>query len=306
MNKLVDQYIEQFKAGWFGNTEKTYRLQLGLFISYLKSQKLDLGTFTIEEASKWILHQKQTGQRHKSINERVAIARRFLHFCMRRSVIQTNVLAVKQDLPRLKEQKSRRVPFTQEQYLTVVKEAMDADRYPSWALSMIHIAWHTGLRLGDVSLLEWRKNIYFTQKWIKVWPTKKINVDEMLIIPMEMDLFSHLLALYNNREEDRDEVLPRAHYLYRMENYVLDDTFRKIFHTAGLPDHTFHSFRHGFVTRLINAAVHPIVIASMTGQTIKQIEDYAHVSVEAKLRALNQASANPEMRVSEGTNASEF
>jgi site-specific recombinase XerD len=79
--------------------------------------------------------------------------------------------------------------------------------------------------------------------------------------------------------------------------YIVDGTrksmvaqFRSLCKGVGIP-HSFHAFRHAFVTRLVNAGVDPLIIGSMTGQSREQIQAYAHVSNEAKCSALAKARA---------------
>lgn len=89
-----------------------------------------------------------------------------------------------------------------------------------------------------------------------------------------------------NLEPDRQFVLPVMHEIYEHSRPVLPMEFRVICDAAGLPEHSFHSYRHGFVSRLLNQGVGHLVIASMTGHSLEQIETYAHVSADAKRAAL--------------------
>lgn len=109
---------------------------------------------------------------------------------------------------------------------------------------------------------------------------------------MERELYDHLLELHNKRKVESPFVLPLMCAIYTGPfTQVLVGQFRHICDDAGLKEHSFHSFRHGFVSRLVNAGVDPITIGSMTGQTIEQIQEYSHVSPQAKVNALAQSRA---------------
>lgn len=304
MKKLLASYIEHFRAGWFGGTEKVYTLQFGRFITYFAGK--ELASLTVADMATWINHMAKVEKlRTKTVKERIKIVRHVLDFAVRQKVIAKNPLKEKADLPRLKNQKIYRVPFTHSEYLQVLAEAQNAQKHAGWWMTAIMIGWHTGIRVGDVAGLEWQENIIFGKEWIKVWPKKKANVEECLTIPMDPELFSHLLALRNNRdaEEQRPFVLPRMNYLYHQEPREVDRGFRKICDAVGLHEHTFHSFRHGFVSRMLNADVNYLIIQSLTGQSLSQIKAYAHISIEAKISALNKSTTQTE---TSGASAEQF
>lgn len=286
MKKLIEDYVAHFKAGWFGGTEKVYRLQFGRFARHFAGK--ELASITVPDVATWIHHMlKEEKLRAKTVKERIKITRYVLDFAVRQKVIQSNPLNNKKDLPKIKCQKVERVPFIHSEYLRVAEEARNAQKYHSWWVTAITIGWHTGIRVSDVASLEWEKNVIFGKQWLKVWPKKKANVEECLTIPMDLDLFNHLLALYNNREDDRPHVLPQMYFQYYQEPREIDRTFRKICDAVGLHEHTFHSLRHGFVSRLLNNGVDCLIISSLTGQSLSQIKAYAHVSIEAKIAALH-------------------
>jgi integrase len=304
MKKLLEDYVAHFRAGWYGGTEKFYRLQFGRFSRYFAGK--ELSEITTRDCADWIHHMLKVEQlRSKTAKERAKIAKHVLNFAVRQKLLAVNPLNNKADLPRIRNQKVYRMPFTHSEYLQVLVEAQNAQKHAGWWVTAITIGWHTGIRVGDVACLEWQENIIFGKEWMKVWPKKKANVEECLTIPMDPELFSHLLALYNNRDADeqRPFVLPRMNYLYHQEPREVDRGFRKICDAVGLHEHTFHSFRHGFVSRMLNADVNYLIIQSLTGQSLSQIKAYAHISIEAKISALNKSTNQPE---TSGASAEQF
>lgn len=287
MKNLIEDYLQRHRASYWGNTERGYRSQAGQFAKHFAGRKLE--SITVADIADWANAMRKSGIRVSTLKQRVKIAKYLLDFAVTEKLIPSNPIR-SPGLPRFKEQKVDRVPFTEEEFRRAYSESLNADRYPAWAGGAIMVGWHTGIRISDVADLEWQKCIGFSERLVRVWPNKKANVEEKLIIPMSDELFNYLLAAYNNREDERPHVFPRLEYLYREESQRVREAFRKIFDTVGLPDHSFHSFRHGFVTRLLNNQVDAIIIASMTGHTLQQVLAYSHVSISAKINALNKGN----------------
>lgn len=294
MKKLIDNFIAHHRAGYFGNTEKIYREQAGKFSAHFAGK--ELSSLTTADMADWIHHMmKEDHLRSNTVKLRVGVARKLLNFAVRKKLIAANPL-LSEDLPLIKHQKPDRVPFTRDQYETVLEASRNASEHPAWIQSALMIGWHIGARVSDIARLEWQKCIQFTAKTVTIWPKKKQNVDEKLIIPMDDELFGHLVALYNNRKSESIYVLPKMQRLYQDTPREIDRAYRKLCDSVGLTGHSSHSMRHGFVSRLLNSGTDAIIVSSLTGQTLKQIQTYAHVSVEAKINALNQSKPEQPVR----------
>jgi integrase len=193
---------------------------------------------------------------------------------------------------------TRRVVFTYEEYQKVLEgmvHRMATDTFAMW-LGACSIAFWTGMRMGDVASIQWSEPKDGRGTWVNMidqiiiaHPMKRRRVNQMIEIPIEPQLYDELQRLSAERRPDTNFILPMMNFLYRTSRGALCGQFSDSCERAGLPNHTFHSFRHGFVTRLINAGVHPVIIGSMTGQGIKMIQHYSHVDGKARTVALATA-----------------
>jgi integrase len=195
-----------------------------------------------------------------------------------------------------------RPPVTWDQYNRIMN-VLEVGQFKDYWPAACTIGFFTGLRIGDIACLRWEvdehgrgSRVSFDDELIVVWPMKLSHMRQRLEIPMEIELYEMLLAIKNaNRFPTSPYVMPMMHGRYLTPGRELRREFRKICDTAGLHEHSFHCFRHGFVTRLINAGVDPLTIKSMTGQNLQQIQEYAHISTKAKFNAL-AASRNAMLR----------
>lgn len=156
---------------------------------------------------------------------------------------------------------------------------------------VFEMAYRTGLRQGDIMTMRWT-SVDFDRRVLVVTPSKTRRLNKRVVIPMDDTLYALLLEHkakpYNNYGEHVC-VLPEAEWYYHDNIVRVKYQFDSIMRRLGYEQFTFHSYRHGFVSRLVNSGVSPIVISSITGHCLEEIQTYAHVSVDAQRNALTQA-----------------
>lgn len=201
-------------------------------------------------------------------------------------------------LPKVHSRPEEREFFDFQQFQLVLNYVTERKLY--WR-SACFVAYYTGLRCVDVAHLRWQplpdnkgNYIDFENEVIVAWPEKRSQLGQKVSIPMERELYDHLLELWSKRGTGEqylasEYAIPWFHGVYLGKRREMLKEFKDLCKRAGLPRHSFHSFRHGFVTRLLNAGVDPIIIGAMTGQSPETIRIYAHVSTEAKVNALDLA-----------------
>ena len=173
----------------------------------------------------------------------------------------------------------------------VTQEDVDkllAARWPasqSFFPLLIRLAWATGLRLADCCLLQW-SSVNLGAAVLTVCPQKKARYGERLEIPIPPELVEALCALRPSEPKDGQHVQPLAAYEYRCHLPNLSRTFTRVAARVGV-NKSFHGLRHGVVSRLIEHDTHLAVIRSITGHSLKILEGYCHVAVEAKRLALS-------------------
>lgn len=199
-------------------------------------------------------------------------------------------------LPRMPEHTTpRRLAFTHAQYEKVIMfiNATKDEEEALWWSATCHIGYWTGMRLSDVVSIRWEEPpdgeigtwLDLVEERIVCHPVKKRPRRERLEIPIEPELYEVLMRISVLRE-DSPFIFNMMRLVHKYAPWEASRRYHALFRKAGLPNHTFHCFRHAFVTRMINCGVNPIIIASMTGQTLLQIQQYSHVSHEAKSVAL--------------------
>lgn len=184
-----------------------------------------------------------------------------------------------------------RLPITYSQYQRLLSQAVGCKYFfPDWVRVACFLGWHAGLSVRDISFLEW-SFIDFADAAINIpgLPPRQI--------PLEYELWEVLQILYEQREGQSPFVLPLMH-----GSFIADRTnricrmFSRLFKNARLPEYNFQSFRHGFVVRLLEVGTDSLLIASMTGLSLKQIQKYEDgtpkiqsMTLYAKRKALHAA-----------------
>ena len=153
---------------------------------------------------------------------------------------------VKVDLSKLdhnQKEKTQRVPFTQEEY-----EALLASDPPYFMRHAINLGWWTGLRISDISKLEWDS---WSHSHLTVWTEKQ---DKRVNLPIGNPLIGggELLDLVATITPNNS-----IYCFPEWAEYIGDPKKRSRFsvyfgrHLArtGITGKSFHCFRHSFVSR---------------------------------------------------------
>jgi integrase/recombinase XerC len=218
----------------------------------------------------------------------------FFRWLVQNGVIEKSPL---DNFPKIREADVYKTPFLWEEFQQLLDVApfIAARNSINWRHAIL-VGWHTGLRLSDCALLKWSEVDMISDE-INVRPHKMWHVRRQVGIPIEPSLRTHLMGLLPEGlllPATDDYVDPWFAEMYRRRPDTLCHQFRVMCDRLALHRHSFHSLRHGFVTRLINAGVEATVISSMTGQSLETIQDYAHVSVAARREALERSRRHQE------------
>lgn len=163
-----------------------------------------------------------------------------------------------------------------------------------WQLITL-LAYHTGQRLGDLACLTWG-NVDLTNQTITLTPRKTKRFGKQVSIPIPPFLATRLSQWRMSYPKECSGLVlfPTFCKSYgSFQHRWLSAAFIEYCTKAGL-SLSFHCLRHSFVSRLANNGTPPMVIASMTGHSLKQIMSYAHIGMDAKRKALYNESAEGE------------
>ena len=192
-------------------------------------------------------------------------------------------------LPRRKLKTHVRRALTAEEVGKVVAAASGELR------TLIAVGAYTGLRLGDCARLKW-ENVDFGGRRIEVTTSKtKARVTIPLLPPLE----AVLREAGGGDGKRTGFVAPSIEAAYRADKGGVSKRVVRLFRSCGietsfrpegggraLPDCGFHSLRHSFVSRAVEAGVPPPMVQAIVGHSgAEMTEHYTHVSSEAVLAA---------------------
>jgi len=158
---------------------------------------------------------------------------------------------------------------------------------------LLDLLWETGLRISDAAMLKWDQ-IDMENRLIRFIPFKTRRTGKEVELPFRQQLYDWFIKI----KAEHIPVLATGHVVpqlargYLKEDGYLPYNFNKHLRKKGIRGLSCHSFRHGFITRLLERGVVPQVVASMAGITMKHLEHYIHISYNTKVKALERG-ANP-------------
>jgi len=229
------------------------------------------------------------------------------HVCVLREICRT--LAEKagslddpwQGVRLLSDDSHSRREFTLDELERLLTAARKEDLASEWELVFM-IGIYTGLRLGDCCTLEW-SSVNLERKVIQVIPrkTRKHAHGRPVTIPVHPALYASLRSV----EPRQRYVLPQLAEWYQKAKWHVSDGLSRIFKAAGIvtsvkiegrryrvPEATFHSLRHTFVSLAANAGVPLPVVQSIVGHTSTAMtRHYYHETEEVLWRAVEAIPA---------------
>jgi integrase len=159
---------------------------------------------------------------------------------------------------------------------------------------LILIGLRTGLRMGDAVRLDW---LAFADGSVAL-KTRKTGAP--VCIPAEK---LHVELSEGRKHPRRGAILPHLAATYRRDPAAISSGVREIFERAGIKtqakekgwararaEASFHSLRHTFVTRAIEAGVPAEIVRALVGHSrATTTEIYTHISNGAVLEAFSRA-----------------
>ena len=193
------------------------------------------------------------------------------------------------DLPRKRLDTHVRRALTREEIAKAVEEAQGEWR------ALILIGARTGLRLGDACRLRWSD---FGADGVLRITTHKTGA--AVALP-GAELLAELRATV---DAEGELITPTLAALYARDDSAVSKGVRRILERAGIatrahgerwgrarPEASFHSLRHAFVTRAIEAGVAAPIVRALVGHNTAAMTDrYTHVGEAAILEAFTRAA----------------
>ena len=187
---------------------------------------------------------------------------------------------------RLLPEPSRRI-----RYLSDDEEQRLLAALPDHLAEVARFALATGLRMANITGLEWRQvDLGRRQTWI--WPDQS-KTRQAIAVPLNEDAVTVLRRQWGQHP---DRVFTHAGQPFTQAN---GRTWRKAVKAAGLANFRFHDLRHTWATRHIQAGTPLHALMELGGwQSPEMVRKYAHFSAAH----LQQFAENTTRRTESGTN----
>lgn len=178
---------------------------------------------------------------------------------------------------------SERSAMTQEDVDKILAHCRNVGRR-DWVYATL-CGWETGLRLGDVATLRWCE-VNQTELTIRRTPIKTQRFGKVVEIPISVTLLQAMRDCPPYEEADPSWVCQTLGQLHAFDAHkTISGQFAYHAKKAGV-NKSFHSLRHGLVSRLLNKGVPTSVVRSITGQSLRVLETYSHADISAKRAAV--------------------
>jgi integrase len=273
---MIQQFLKSVERENARATHQNYKRYLSTFDQFMK--KKEETKFSRKVVNDFITHLGDWGIGKPTIYLHLVAIKAFYSWLVAQEVIKENPLIGNPRKVRYISSRNKPV-FTDAEYVKLKQQA-ETFMHQYW-LGAIIAGWNTGLRLSDVSLLEWSE-IKFASESIRLKPQKTSRFEREVEIPMANELRDWLAKQASVTGTDR-YVQPAMAVQYKFdESKTLSAQFSRLARFAGIIGKGFHTLRHAFCTRNLAAGVNPAILATMTGQSLKIIMTYCHPTLEQK------------------------
>lgn len=284
---MTNRFMSETSTALADNTVLAYRMSLDLFIAWAGTRSPE--QLTPADVNDFIAFMERRDNSHRSIRFRLWVLKHFYEWMVDEKIVPDAILDVfiSRRLRKLTVIKAAKSIITLAEHKAIL-EVIDRQVGTAYWRCAVMLGWHCGLRISDVCLIRW-ENVNWETEAIELTPKKTRRFGKRVTIPMDEELGDFLRKLHAQPYYTSPFIIPylAGYYASGLRHHI-KKMFWRLVRKAGV-DRSFHCYRHAFVSKLVNAGIEPIVICSMTGQSISQIADYAHVSVEAQRDALDKA-----------------
>lgn len=188
--------------------------------------------------------------------------------------------------------------ITEEEYAKITRWLESHNRKYHWMNFLVQVAWQTGMRISDICRLQWSQ-VDLEAGTITFVPWKtRVQKPDPVVFPMLPEFKSFLIGWRMVHGGWRPATVPCKPWdnavcktLCQMDRFNKWSPLKRMRHRiwteCGIDTiKKTHSFRHGFVTRMVNNGAIPSVVGSLTGQSYTVVMKYSHVPLSVKLQAL--------------------
>ena len=285
---LTQTKRNELKPKSYDRLEQTLEKDVFPYIGHLQLQAI-----STRDVQLMINNLRDSGRSYSSIKK----AYEAVNACFKHGLVQNTVSAnpaAGVSIPSQKLFKKKQIPYyTQEEANKIVTQALSlwnngVRRYPLG--DFVPLILNTGLRLGEILALQWKRVVDFRTKTITVHSnivtikdrsgdgkTKYLAVEQSevktdagqdRVIPLNNAALNALEALQKNTGEETYVLTTRNKT--QVKQRQLDQMFRRIVTAAGMPEekvYGVHALRHTFATLLIYNHVDIKTVSKLMGHS---------------------------------------
>lgn len=275
--QLVDAYLSEVRHTAAPSTMDNYELRFGRFLKFVQDNPV-----TRDLITEWINSMMEDGLKASSV---IAYRRTVKGMY---SWAEDEGLVTESPVPRrlrITAAAVQKVPIRWEDHQKIMDQCRH-EKHTFWSYAT-RTAWGTGLRLTDIACLR-KDQVDYTKDCITLIPSKTKRFGKLLQIPISKDLIGVVFMWANSNHASPYVCQDMKDWWDSGGAKTLSSMFIRLLKKAGVWQKgiSFHSYRHGMVTRLIEKGVSVEVIAQITGQSRAQLMQYAHIDIDTKRNAL--------------------
>lgn len=183
-------------------------------------------------------------------------------------------------IPLPKKNNSEIQPFTEEEMNKIL-----AVKCPEWMRNAILIAYHTGMRKGEIFALKW-SDINFEKRFIMVQRTQSIVNNQLVLKEPKTKSSKRRINVDNNLLSALQEMHSKSNseFVFSAKNgckipWEISKRFKTICMRANVSYKRFHDIRHTHASVLLSYGVHPKIVQERLGHaSIKTtLDTYSHL-----------------------------
>lgn len=279
-SEVIDEWLEYHHMEIAESTYYGYTVLVPFLKKYFGDMLVcDIDTHTINEFITWM---KKNGYSKAVINNYCKILVMCLNYaCVNKYLLENPAKSA--CIPKVPRH-SEIFPFSVDE----IMKLLDQD-YLQWVKDGIVIAFHTGMRRGEIYALKWT-DINFEQKFIMVQRAQSQAGSKVVLKTTKsacgvrrIDIDRYLVSyLQDMRQRSTSDFVfaptEEGGYAFRVP-WNISWHIKQMCMMAGIPPRNFHTFRHTHATVLLAHGVHPKIVQERLGHSDIQITimTYSHV-----------------------------
>ncbi len=259
---MINRFITEYAPTLSENTQRSYTTSLKFLMPFFKDS--NLSSISPKMISRYKVLRKGDGVKPATVNRELAMLSKAFNLAVKEWEWANNNPASKVSKERENNARDR--------WLTIEEEKRLLDISPEWVKQILIFGLNTGLRLGELSSLEWSR-VNILNRTILINITKN---GEQRTVPLNKSALGVLEKKLKVKSLKNDYVFLNRHG-GKVNHNSLRNVFHKLIRSAGIDNFRLHDMRHTFATRMAQRGIDIYKISKLLGhKDIKMTQRYAH------------------------------